>query len=173
MIYRLAVLTGLRANEIRTLRKSSFVLDEPVPTVTVEAAFSKHRRKDVQPIPHDLVPALRDHLRSKSDEEAAFRMLANPIEGLRQDLAAAGVEYRTKEGYADFHAFRHTFITRLVKAGVNPKTAQTLARHQDVSLTLNVYSHVELIDRAAALRLLPKLDLPEETLPATGTEGAA
>ncbi len=173
LIYRLAVLTGLRANEIRTLTKSSFELDTPLPTVTVEAAFSKHRRKDVQPIPQELVPCLRDHLRPKTEEELAFRMLANPIEGLKQDLAAAGVEYHTKEGYADFHALRHTYITRLVKAGVNSKTAQTLARHQDVSLTLNVYSHVELIDRAAALRLLPKLDLPEEILPTTETEDAA
>ena len=35
--------------------------------------------------------------------------------------------YRDREGrVADFHALRHTFITRLVKAGVKPKDAQAL-----------------------------------------------
>ncbi len=52
----------------------------------------------------------------------------------------------------------HTYITRLIKPGVNPKMAQTLARHQDASLTLNTYSHVEMIDKVAALRQLPPLD---------------
>jgi hypothetical protein len=33
--------------------------------------------------------------------------------------------------YADFHSFRHVFITSLGKAGVSPKMAQTLARHSD------------------------------------------
>jgi len=31
---------------------------------------------------------------------------------LRQDLAAAKIEYRTDAGYFDFHAARHTGITR-------------------------------------------------------------
>jgi hypothetical protein len=40
------------------------------------------------------------------------------------------LRYKDTQGrYADFHANRHTFITNLGRAGVNPKTAQTLARH--------------------------------------------
>ena len=40
--------------------------------------------------------------------------------------------------FADFHALRHTFITNLCKADVSPKTAQMLARHSDISLTMNI-----------------------------------
>jgi len=173
LIYRLAVLTGLRANEIRTLRKKSFDLDCRPPTVTVEAAFSKHRRQDVQPLPDELVVPLREHLATGNDEELAFNMPRKPVEALKRDLEKAGIEYETQRGFADFHALRHTFITRLIRAGVNPKTAQILARHRDASLTLNVYSHVELIDQVAALKALPKLDVHDAEGGAGSVRGAS
>ena len=47
MLYRVAVETGLRSNELRSLTASSFHLDDGQATVTVEAAYSKHRRQDV------------------------------------------------------------------------------------------------------------------------------
>jgi integrase/recombinase XerD len=57
--------------------------------------------------------------------------------------------------YADFHSLRHWFITGLARAGVSPKMAQTLARHSDIRLTLGVYTHIELPDRALAIESLP------------------
>jgi integrase len=41
-----------------------------------------------------------------------------------------------------FHDLRHTCATLLLRQGVNPKFVQKLLGHGDVSLTLNVYSHV-------------------------------
>ena len=41
-----------------------------------------------------------------------------------------------------FHDLRHTCATLLLRQGVNPKFVQELLGHGDVSLTLNVYSHV-------------------------------
>jgi integrase len=57
--------------------------------------------------------------------------------------------------YADFHSCRHLFITSLEFAGIRPKMAQTLARHSDIRLTLQTYTHVELHDQTAAIRALP------------------
>ena len=176
LIYRLAALTGLRANEIGTLKKMSFDLDANPPTVTVEAAFSKHRRRDVQPLPTELVSHLRKHLTTKDDDELAFHMPKKPVRTLRHDLQAAGIDYETRHGFADFHALRHTFITRLVKGGIHTKTAQTLARHSDPRLTLGVYSHIEIIDQAAAIRTLPLLETGDmeaskHRAVATGTVG--
>ena len=59
--------------------------------------------------------------------------------------------------YADFHALRKTFITNLSKSGVSPKMAQSLARHSDINLTMNVYTDVVLEDQAVAVELLPEL----------------
>ena len=58
MLYTLAVSTGLRAGEIRSLTPTSFDLDADSPTVTVAAAYSKRRREDVQPIRGDFAMEL-------------------------------------------------------------------------------------------------------------------
>ena len=68
--------------------------------------------------------------------------------------------YRNHAGlYADFHSIRHTFITNLCKADVSPKTAQTLARHSDIRLTMDIYTHVDREEQVDAIR---RLKAPEE-----------
>ncbi len=57
--------------------------------------------------------------------------------------------------YADFHSNRHTFITNLERAGVSPRTAQTLARHSDIRLTMGIYTHIELDAQTSAIQSLP------------------
>ena len=65
------------------------------------------------------------------------------------------LRYKTSKGlYADFHAMRHAFITNLCRANVPPKTAQALARHSDIRLTMNTYSHVDQQEQAAAIGML-------------------
>lgn len=41
-----------------------------------------------------------------------------------------------------FHSLRHTYATRLFEANVPPKTVQVLMGHYDISITLNIYTHV-------------------------------
>jgi hypothetical protein len=66
--------------------------------------------------------------------------------------------YVNAEGrVADFHALRQTVITNLSRAGVSPKMAQSLARHSDINLTMNVYTVVSVSDQAAAVESLPPL----------------
>ncbi len=65
-------------------------------------------------------------------------------------------------------------ITNLASGGVHPKTAQSLARHSDITLTMNRYSHSYRDQEIDALRTLPDLSNPaRERLSATGTDGAA
>lgn len=40
------------------------------------------------------------------------------------------------------HIFRHTFITRLVEAGVNVRVIQDLCGHEDFKTTMNIYTDV-------------------------------
>lgn len=77
---------------------------------------------------------------------------------LREDLEAAGIPARDAQGLVvDFHALRHTFITNLAQGGVHPKTAQALARHSTITLTMDRYSHSNRADEARALSALPDL----------------
>jgi len=72
----------------------------------------------------------------------------------------------------DFHALRHTFISGMAAAGVHPKVAQTLARHSTITLTMDRYSHVSLLDVAGALEHLPGLPADRQEQRATGTDDA-
>ena len=40
----------------------------------------------------------------------------------------------------------HTFCSRMAKKGMNPKTLQYIMGHSDISITLNVYTHVRYDD---------------------------
>lgn len=75
--------------------------------------------------------------------------------------------------YADFHAFRHTFISNLAAAGVHPKTAQALARHSTFALTMDRYTHTYRPALSDAVAGLPDLSQPIlQPMIATGTNGA-
>jgi len=74
MLYRLALGSGLRAGELRSLTRGSFALEGDDPSVTVGAAYSKHRRQDVQPIRPDLAALLRAYLAGKMPNAPAFNV---------------------------------------------------------------------------------------------------
>lgn len=52
-----------------------------------------------------------------------------------------------------WHTCRHTFVSRLVQAGVPLKTVKDLARHQDIQTTVR-YSHLAPHDYEAAIELI-------------------
>lgn len=52
------------------------------------------------------------------------------------------------------HVCRHTFCSNMAKSGMNPKTLQYIMGHSDISVTLNVYTHVNFDDaKAEVLRV--------------------
>jgi integrase len=189
MLYHLAVGTGFRAKELRSLVPESFDLGADPPTVTVQAAYSKHRRRDVQPIRRDLADLLGPWLAARERGGPVFAdMPAKTARMMRADLAAARrkwikearsqqvrkqredshfLAYRDAAGrVADFHALRHTYVSRLVASGANIKVAQELARHSSPVLTLGRYAHVQLLDQTRALAALPAIEAPRANVAA-------
>jgi integrase len=156
-IYLLSYYTGLRRGELASLTPSSFQLDGDQKTLTVEAACSKHRRRDVLPLHPDLVQLLLPWLPALQAEELLFPYLAKRRTWLmvKKDLERVDIEYVTKAGVADFHAAgRHTYITQLIRHGVSLPEAKELARHTDIKMTMK-YTHIGLGDQARALASLP------------------
>ena len=165
VVYRLAAEAGLRANEIRGLTRMSFSLDSESPTVTVAAAYSKRKRDDTIPLRAEMAQIILEIVLAKHPAAPAFSMPPSDRTArmLRQDLSCARREwiaeaigdaeradreqsdflsYRDSAGrVTDFHALRHTFITNLARGGVHPKTAQALARHSTITLTMDRYTH--------------------------------
>ena len=175
-LYLLALGTGFRAAELRSLAPGSFDLAADPPTVTVAAGYSKHRRDDVQPIRADLARFLAGWLADKPAGSPIFgRMSSHTNLMIRADLRAAGIPERDDAGrVVDFHALLHTFISALAMSRAPVKVIQSLARHSTPTLTLGVYAHVGLSDQTAALSALPPVGSPgteAATLAATGTDG--
>jgi len=179
-VYLLALGSGLRANELGSLSPASFRLDDDPPIVVVEAGYSKHRRKDLQPIPADVAEFFRLYLADKPRGQRLWpgNWHDRAAEMLRTDQDPAGIAYETEEGFADFHSLRHTYITGLGRH-VSPKMAQELARHCDGRLT-DRYTHLNLRDLGSELAKIPPI-VPtsssagqddQQQLRATGTDDA-
>lgn len=185
LLYRVAVETGLRAGELRSLTAASFVLEGDAAAVKVAAAYSKNRRESTIPLRLATAQLLAEHLKQRTRKDTALRIPArrNVAKLLRDDLEAARnkwieatkmdakekkrreesdfLKYTDRDGHkADFHALRHTFISNLAVGGVHPKTAQVLARHSTFALTMERYSHSQREQEVAAIATLPVLPLP-------------
>jgi len=155
LLYRLAVESGLRAGELRSLVKSSFDLKNNL--LVVQAAYSKRRRQDVISLLPDTTRELKALLKNKTAKAPAFNM-PNPdrvVKMFRADLKDAKIPYVKSERYADFHSLRYCTGSLLAAAGVYPKVAQTLMRHSDINLTMNLYTHVLNEQEREALAKLP------------------
>ena len=170
------------------------------PTVTVEAAYSKHRREDVLPLKKATAAVLGEYLRLRLPSAPAFPMPLADGAGadmIEADMTAARAAWlkevegdaKTREArektfflkradavghMADFHALRHTLATRLMEAGVNPKVIQSIMRHSTITLTMDRYTHLSAARLSDALDALPDLDaVPKAAeMRATGTDDA-
>jgi integrase/recombinase XerD len=148
ILYHLAMATGFRAAELASLTPESFQLSGDSPTITVRACYSKRGKRsgrdDVQPIRRDVAELLQGWLAGREPHKPVLAVPEKTAELLRADLERAGIPYRDEKGrVVDFHALRHSYITMLVRRGVNPKLVQKLARHSTITLTLDRYTSVD------------------------------
>ena len=199
--YRIAAGTGFRAGEVISLTPESFDLDSETPTITVEAGYSKRKRRDVQPIRHDLAELLRPWLQTKADapgepvcklpDGKAGMVLQGDMNAARArwlDESADAAERARRDAtdflravdaagrVVDFHGLRVHYVSRVVEAGANVKQAMDLARHSDPKLTLKTYAKVGINTLGRVLDGMKSAPNPSEvqaqTLKATGTDDA-
>lgn len=104
MLYAVAEYPGLRASELASLTPESFDLDADPATFTVLAAYSKHRREDVQPLHPSLLALLRSWLACKPEGQPVWpgnwakRKEAGAM--LKYDLEAAAIPYVNEKAVA-------------------------------------------------------------------------
>jgi len=150
-------MTGIRPKELGSRSPRSFDLDSDSPTVTVEAATSKHRKRVVQPLHPELVVALREWMHCLKPADKLFPKLERRKAWLmvKQDIERGDIPYENHDGFAVFHAAGgHTYITELLSNGATLPEAQKLARHSDIKLTVR-YVHIGLGDQDKAVANLP------------------
>ena len=172
-LYVLAVTAGLRKGELLGLKWDD--LDVEAGTLQVRRSLSEARSGRIFEAPKGgkgrsirltrrAVSALRIHHKHQLEERMKYAglwqehnlvfpsLVGTPLSGrnltrsFKRHLERAGLSRTFR-----FHDLRHTCATLLLRQGVNAKFVQELLGHRDVSLTLNVYSHVlpDMGDQAA------------------------
>ena len=195
LLYEVAFCTGLRAKELRRLRKAH--LDTRRGGLRLDAEWTKNRKPGFQPLPKSLVARLAEFADGSGAAEfyrQCYAQAGASPEGipkdpllyvpshtardLEKDLEAAGIpKWQPGEGKIDFHACRVAYITFIVESGVTAKEAQELARHATSDLTMNVYARTrperltEAVEAVGEIVSAPAENAHSRHLMAAGAEG--
>jgi len=167
LIYRLAVESGLRLNEIRTLKTEDF--DFVRCTVTVQDSNEKARRGATLPLRAATAAMIQDFLGNKTPQARAFTVKKGSLM-IQVDLKKAGIPYEIDGKYCDFHALRHSTASLLIQTGANIKTVQTIMRHTTAELTLQKYSHLYAGQQRETIESLPDFQIQQVEAVKTGTD---
>ena len=160
-VYRMGISTGMRIGEIGALYYSDIydglihvertvTRDESGGFVIGEDAKTRQGRRTIP-----LNSSIKDIIES---QKAANEVLYGSATEIKETLFKAPdggllssssinreidhiCDYNRIEKFT-FHALRATFATRLIEAGVNPRTVQELLGHADYAITMNLYGHV-------------------------------
>jgi len=199
LLYAVAIQTGLRSSELRSLSRGGMFLDGDQPFVTCKAGSTKNRKDARQYVQPALARELLAHIATKAPQAPVFSMPEETEVAamLRADLAdtrrawikAARGDPKehtrrhqsdflanvSHEGEVfDFHSLRHTCGAWLAMNGAHPKAVQSVMRHSTITLTMDTYGHLFPGQDAATVARLPNMLASEPiALQATGTDAAA
>lgn len=145
----LALNTGMRLGEVLSLTWLDVSLNKRV--ITVEKSKSGKTRSI--PINSSLDEELHRYKRKVNHSDYLFfndrtgRPIVSIKTGFVKAVRRAGIPA------CRFHDLRHTFATRLVLSGADPKTVSELLGHADIHMTMR-YSHPTPEAKRAAVELL-------------------
>lgn len=152
--------TGLRISEALALEKGDIDLQAMTISVTkqvdqtgrgITERLKTKSSRAVIPLASPLADYLTPILAGLDDGDLIMSKDGSPLlppsvgMSLAQFAKRAGINFHP-------HLLRHTFITNVVRSGADPKTAAQLARHSDISTTLNVYTQMNQADLQAAIQ---------------------
>lgn len=155
----LLIYTGLRINELFTLRRENVHLEEGYLTGGSKTKAGKDRT-----IP--ILPEARPYLQSLYSA-ADGELLISGYQGNRtannfrnRDFASAlaklGITGKTP------HSTRHTFASLAVRAGVKPEALRKIIGHANYSTTVEIYAHANLPELKEELAKISRLSEKEE-----------
>jgi integrase len=162
VVYLVAAYTGLRRSELKNLEWRDVYLDVEKPYLSARASTTKNGRDAVLYLGPELVDALRSVMPADCEpNKKVFRGIMPGMKRLKTHLQSAGLPYQDERGkFADFHALRFTFVTRLGQSGVSPLIVKQAARHADIKQTMG-YMDTSKLPVAEAMLGLPALGLSQ------------
>ena len=155
-IVLVAVYTGLRRNEISSLKWEDIRLDGDDPVIIAPASITKNAEKAVLCLRPELVCALREYRRF-SRGELVFGGFSKFCK-LKKYWIQSGIPVDEVQGY-DFHSLRVTYGTMLAANGGAPRVVQAAMRHSDSRLTERVYTDTSAFNIRREVYALPSFDI--------------
>lgn len=147
-IVTLALNTGMRRGEILSLQWGQVDLENRLVRIVGGKTAQSNRKIPMNETAFDLLSNLSRKnslvFPSHRKEGEPFR---DPKKAFATAIRLAGIEHLR------FHDLRHTFATRLVRAGVDIITVQHLLGHSKITMTAR-YAHSLADDKIAAVRRL-------------------
>jgi len=162
LIYRLAIETGLRSSELKSLKVESFDFDCNPACVCVARANTKNKQAACLELSSTTSELIRQHLMNKMPGTLAFNMPASThtAEMLRADLEDAAIPATDEAGRVlVFHSLRHTrgvWLFEHYKA--HPREVQELMRLSDRYTKSFRLTDTTLIERGPDLSPSTELD---------------
>ncbi|SCC46887.1 tyrosine-type recombinase/integrase [Bacillus wiedmannii] len=160
--YILAITTGMRLGEVLGLRWQDIDFDNHTLTITntvghdnkIKQGAKTNFSQRTMPIPVETINALKSHNHFIKKEKLRLGNAYNDFDLIVCTTRGGIVSrnyFRTKfyevikkadVSKIKFHDLRHTHASLLLKQGVHPKIVSERLGHTNVSVTLNIYSHV-------------------------------
>lgn len=181
-MYVVLAMLGLRRSELLGLRWED--VDFEAGTLAVRRGLHRidghlrvmpaktARSRRTIPLPTTVERALRAHNRTQNDERRSLAerwpdsgfvfttQIGTPIDPDNCSKMVRAALRRSGLRPVRMHDFRHGVVSVLLGLGVPPRTVMEIAGHTALEMTMNVYAHVTLDDKRAALDRLG--DLLEE-----------
>lgn len=146
-LWRFLAGTGLRLNEARGLTVGNLILAGDRPGIDLPPTLTKVKKRQYVPLRPDLAERLKRHVEGRGFADPVFSIPADILRRFKADCKRAGIPFADERGKViDIHALRMSFSDGLVKAGVHPRIVQALARHSDISITMEHYTDVRVDD---------------------------
>lgn len=145
-----------RADISTRLKSKAARRDVPIPNCLADLLREEKAKSNSEfvisdsegnPLSDSQYARLWNYVRVRSTRERTIYRYVNG-QAIRHTMKPSlGEESRTKKGLfytIDFvvspHVLRHTYITNLIYAGVDPKTVQYLAGHENSKVTMDIYA---------------------------------
>lgn len=167
-LFQLAICTGMRNGELGgllwsdvdfknrvihikhnliTTQEKGTTLDTPktrtserdIPMIGKAYEILKRQEKEYKAMYGSITKIVNDDfVFSVGGEPISKKRITHEIEVMLDNMKADGVNFP----YFTLHTTRHTFATRCIKSGMQPKVLQHIMGHATLSMTMDLYSHV-------------------------------
>lgn len=139
VLYRLGFDSGLRRDELRSLRRTSFDFERCI--VFVGGQDTKNSKGAYQRLTPETAALVKDLVKNMTPDAKIFDIPNNSAEMIRKDAEAAGIELENWQGKIKFHSLRHSLATHLASKSVPMATVQKIMRHASIETTAKYYTH--------------------------------